>query len=718
MAWRHQDISISKKGYLLVSLPLLTGTVFLLILSHVIHSYEKQAGAETRVKNILLAASDGYSTFTDAVSNLLAYFVTRGDLFKLRYERSKTQMASDYGKLEGLVSDNKLLLDKAHYWHGLVDKGFKRCFSQAARFTDEEDPAEKLEYLVLVREVKPFIRQGANARQDFLHSVYSVYPPSKSSFVYQDLIVQIVIAGFALNALFSVTLALFFSRAVASRVDALVDNSLRLASGQTLLPRMSGADEIARVDDSFHLMADKLKALSVREKLLVENATDVVLTMDKNGRITDINPAVCNWGFEEDDVLGSYITNIVFPEDVDSILQITKGPRLDEFSLENRILTKDGEIAHILWSICWSELQQSFFCIGHDITERKIAEELAKERAARVRMIVESIPVGILICTEDGVIEDSNICAEQILVRDNAELSGLPLPSVLNLELTGAQSSIFDVLQSTPSGSANALEVKTGKDTSVPVELKLSEFFFQGARKVLVVMTDITERHELEQMKREFVAMVSHDLRTPLTSISVSMELFEGGFFGKLDEYARGSVAEVQKDLERLIDSINGLLEMEKLAAGKLEMRQEPIVLDALVSRALASISYLAEKKYVGLATDIEDCEVFGDAAILLQVVINLLVNSINSSHPGALVTVSARETDNTLEVKVHDQATTLSAGERAQIFSGALPAAREGGSFGLPLCKVMVEAHGGTIGVDGTTGGGNIFWFRIPLPA
>ncbi len=221
-----------------------------------------------------------------------------------------------------------------------------------------------------------------------------------------------------------------------------------------------------------------------------------------------------------------------------------------------------------------------------------------------------------------------------------------------------------------------------------------------------------------EEMKQAFVAMVSHDLRSPLANIQGAVELVESGLYGEVSEKGKKRLSAAHNECDRLLSLVNELLDIEKLEAGMMEMKLAPTDLADLAVQSINSVKTLAETNAVKI-------EVFGDHAIvsvdkerIMQVFINLLSNAIKYSPQGSTITVSVAMKQDSAHIKIEDQGKGIPRHMLDSVFD-RFQQAHGGGAgtsgLGLAICKAIVEAHGGKIGVVSEVGSGSMFWLHLP---
>ncbi|MBK8481702.1 MAG: PAS domain-containing protein [Proteobacteria bacterium] len=247
----------------------------------------------------------------------------------------------------------------------------------------------------------------------------------------------------------------------------------------------------------------------------------------------------------------------------------------------------------------------------------------------------------------------------------------------------------------------------------------------QGEPYALCSMaSDITARKEVERLKSEFVSVVSHELRTPLTAIRGALGLLEGGVVGTLPPKARELAALARQNSERLVRLINDILDLEKLAAGKVELHLRPLTIAEVIKRTVDELTPLADSAGIVVDTGAVDAalELSADRDRLIQVLTNLLGNAIKFSPEGTTITIGARGVNqHRLRVSVTDQGAGISAEQQQLLFTrfqqlDGSDARKKGGTgLGLAIARAIVEQHGGRIGVESAPGRGSTFFFELP---
>jgi signal transduction histidine kinase len=198
-----------------------------------------------------------------------------------------------------------------------------------------------------------------------------------------------------------------------------------------------------------------------------------------------------------------------------------------------------------------------------------------------------------------------------------------------------------------------------------------------------------------------------------------SMHAIIAGRRGPVSESTRGRLQGMAGSMDRLILLADNLLDSQKLSGGEMHLDRRPTDLSFVFAQAAEMMRGTAEAKQVLLVVAQNSCRVHGDKEKLTEVVANLTGNAIKYSPSGTSVTLGAQELGDTVEVTVSDQGPGVPEEYREKIFNAfeqtpEAQAAGQGVGLGLAICKMIVQAHGGTIGVR-VGAQGSTFWFRLP---
>ncbi len=237
----------------------------------------------------------------------------------------------------------------------------------------------------------------------------------------------------------------------------------------------------------------------------------------------------------------------------------------------------------------------------------------------------------------------------------------------------------------------------------------------------LLVIHDITEMKRLETMRRDFVANVSHELKTPLTSIKGFVEtLLEGAIDDK--ENSRHFLKIIQEHAERLNSLINDLLELSAMESKELKLEPKEFRLKDLTDEVLSGFKAQLKKKRLEIKNDLDgSIYVKADKARIEQVLTNLLDNAIKFNKDKGFIRIYAEDLPDKIKVSVEDSGIGIPPKDIPRIFERfyrvdkARSRALGGTGLGLSIIKHIVESHGGSVGVESTEGLGSKFFFILP---
>ncbi|MBA3859372.1 MAG: hypothetical protein C0507_20905 [Cyanobacteria bacterium PR.3.49] len=600
------NLTLSRKAIILVSVPLIIELALVGFLMVLLQQAEQERESEAHSLEISNEINGAMRLLISAGTNTVIYHVSGSRDSLSHYRRSIREFPQVVKRLSELVKGRLNEEDDLLHMVSLYNKA-NHNLVQGHRKLEEGDRIGSMKpYAELNKSMAELyvIADRIQARQSVIQE-----QGKAAQIATRERIKWLVVAGALLNVFAAVALVLYFNRGTSHRFNILLDNTMRLASGEPLNAPLSGGDEIARLDKVFRKMANSLAAATQKERAVLQNAADVICSIDVDGKFSAINPAVEKMlGYEPSELVGARLVQFVHPDDVEKTLETLKQNIAEkgELTLENRMVRKDGNFADVLWSLHWTEAEKSTICVLHDITYRK----------------------------------------------------------------------------------------------------------------------------ELERLKRDFVAMVSHDLRTPLTSISGFLTLLKSGKYNQLSDHGLETLKSAESSTNRLMNMVNDLLDIERVESGRLDLNLGPVTMEGLVESVFSILEPIAREKEIDLvAVHNDDLEFVGDADRLNQVLVNFVSNAIKFSEKNSKVVVNAYETDESIRIEVKDTGRGVpdelkqAVFERFKQVDPSDSAKRKGTGLGLAISKALIERHGGKVGVidnrteDGKVEG-SIFWFSLPKAA
>ena len=365
--------------------------------------------------------------------------------------------------------------------------------------------------------------------------------------------------------------------------------------------------------------------------------------------------------------------------------------------------------------------------IFSDITERRKREAELRLSEERFRLAIDNAPIGIALVGLDGRWLKVNRALCRMLGYAEGELlatdfQSLTHPDDLNKDLA--------LVKQVLDGEILSYQIEKryyhqrGHIVPTMLSVSLVRDRHQQPEYFVSQIEDISARLEVDRMKSEFVSIVSHELRTPLTAIRGSLGLIDGGAFGALPEKVASMISMAHQNSERLGRLINDILDVQKIEAGKLEIRVSAIAAAEFLRQTLEINRPYGDKYGVRFELEpvAEGLVVRADPDRLMQILANLLSNAAKFSAPGADVVVRCRRQGARVVFEVVDHGTGIPEDFRARIFQKFAQAdtsqARqfEGTGLGLNITRQLVEAMDGHIEFDTVTGQGTTFRFDLPL--
>jgi two-component system, OmpR family, phosphate regulon sensor histidine kinase PhoR len=334
----------------------------------------------------------------------------------------------------------------------------------------------------------------------------------------------------------------------------------------------------------------------------------------------------------------------------------------------------------------------------------------------RSAAILSSMVEGVAVVGSDERILYCNQAFEQILELPQGSSQGKKLVEALRqAELVSA------VRQVLPGGDEITGEVEVGTVRRRSFSVTAAPVRAAGASSAVLVLHDITELRRLERVRRDFVANVSHEFKTPLTAIQGFAETLLGG---ALDDQANRKrfVEIIREQSQRLTRLTDDLLKLSRIEAGRLELESHPVSVPALVNGCVESARLKAESKGLQITVELpaDIPTIRGDAVQLSEVLQNLVDNAMQYTPPGGNIDVTVYCNGHEVIFTVADTGIGIPESDLERIFERfyRVDAARSreagGTGLGLSIARHIVDAHGGRIWVESAVGQGSRFRFSI----
>ena len=564
--------------------------------------YQEKAvsSAEEKSKHVIVTTNELQRMFYDVGLAFIVFDANSNAFFKSHLDKLIADIPVKIQSLKEIVASNRSHLQIVQ----MVEEEALPALTWLKRKEQESLQGDKLNTAASLADMidkQQLLVKTRNQLERIVKHEQSLQKTRPEAQSLKTLLEACIWAGIPLSISIAVLVAALVHRSTVRRLNTLMVNSKRLGRGESLSDPLQGKDEIALIDRVFHNAAKALQEASRRERAVVDNAVDIICSIRGDGTFMRVSPAVTTlWGYSSEDLIGKRWTEIILPDDQEKFERWMNTLKSAEGSgeTENRIVRKDGDLMDMLWTAHWSQSEEAFFCVSHDMTDR----------------------------------------------------------------------------------------------------------------------------HELDRLKQQFVAMISHDLRTPLSAVQSTLTLLGRGAWGEVTDIGQVKIEKAEANLKHSIDLINNLLDLEKMESGTMDLSLREVLLIPTIQRCADTVTPLAEPRGITIIVPDDDIAVLAEERRIAQVIINLVGNALKFTPNGSQVTIGCTQIEQMIKVSVTDQGPGISAEKKESVFQRFYQIKtsdqkhKEGTGLGLAICKAIVEAHGGTIGVDSEEGNGSTFWFTVPL--
>lgn len=331
-------------------------------------------------------------------------------------------------------------------------------------------------------------------------------------------------------------------------------------------------------------------------------------------------------------------------------------------------------------------------------------QTLERERNT-VRIILENLREGVILTDKAGKILALNTCAKDILqIRRTMTVSGLSFEKIF----PGVEWDQIKMGEDSPMAYTQKL-VKNDRLYQLTVRPIYKEENLYGA---LFILYDITESEHREQLRREFTSNVSHELKTPLTSISGFAEMLSAGLYEEEKDVKHFGKL-IQQESQRLLRLIEGIIHLTKIEEHKPNIEMTSVKLDTIVEEIVNFMEPVTQEKHVTIHRKMGDLAVFGNNGMLRELCMNLIDNAVKYNRSGGHVYITLQQEGSKAAFTVRDTGIGIPEDKQKRVFerfyrADASRNKKNGGSgLGLSIVKHIVEQHHGQINLESKEGEG-----------
>jgi len=337
---------------------------------------------------------------------------------------------------------------------------------------------------------------------------------------------------------------------------------------------------------------------------------------------------------------------------------------------------------------------------------------------SKLNAIIDNCADGIILFNQDLKITDLNTAAIDLFGQTKKELI------LKNLfELVVCESKQFnscDLASSTNIFLRNYYLINYKKDIKIPVEISIAPVVDEKNNFYVAVIRDCTYQKETERLRDDFIATLTHDLRTPLLASISGLDFVLDKSLGEVTEKQNNLFEAMKKSSEDMLGLVNALLEVYRYEAGKTYLCKIKFDIIKLINECIQELEPLAQKANIKLEINKNDDEIFinADKNEIRRVITNLIGNALKHSQNSSLVKINAIKKDKDMLVEVIDNGVGLSSEDCSKLFNrfsqGTNQKRSSSTGLGLYLSRQIIEAHNGKIFVESELNKGSKFGFEL----
>ncbi len=608
-------MSLNRKGLLLILLPLIVESIFVLSIFSVIEQGNTSRQNELKERAIAATAFEIMNSFYKMIVSVTP---SSSEAFWLAFDECARREQKGRVVLAKLLSKDPAALRQFKYadracikLDSTIEK-LRKSFAESGYSDQRFDDLHPGRFEVIA--VASAVSRRLLVLIDEIEKKQAISPVQQAEL--RKTQGSILLAGLAANVILSLMLARFFASNISTRLATLADNALKVSRNQALNPLLPGSDEIAQLDMAFHLTAEKLMETRKKERAVFDNSHDLIVSLDSNFHFVAVNLATERiLGYSREELVTKSISDFFAEDERRQLTQIfnsrSADPKLPVLNLETALVSKQGEHLYLQWSFSRSSSDNNVYCVAHDITDRK----------------------------------------------------------------------------------------------------------------------------QLDQLKQDFLAIVSHDLRNPLGSVMGFVSLVLAGAFGEPGAEARPLLELIMKESEALLNLINDLLDLEKLEAQGMHLELAKESAGKIAYLAYASLKTKFPSFILDFADDSEDFDLQCDTERLSQAFQNIFSHLIrryirHSGKSDLQIRISVHLLSGQVRWNIANLGVRYGEREIEMLFerfrdlqnqaNENLPDNEPGssGDLSLLVAKRLVEAHGGSLSVSNDVSGQQYFVVEIPAHA
>lgn len=465
---------------------------------------------------------------------------------------------------------------------------------------------------------------------------------------------------------------------------------------------------------------------------IVESSDDAIISKTLEGIITSWNHAATTlFGYEPEEAIGKHITLLIPKElhsEEDVIMgKLKKGERIHHF--ETTRITKYDKRITVSLTISPIKTAKGTIIgaskIARDISAQKLSAQQLKENEERLRIALEAGEIGVWDwdIANNQLTWTDNVYKIHGVKKDNFEVTFENFAKLIHPEDKElARTQIEESIKKRQPFAAQFRIITPSGDTRwIATKATLSIDSTGKPMRLLGATTNITHQKQIEQDKSDFLSMASHELKTPLTSMKMFIDLLRKHIENTNLTKPKYFAKRVYDQANRLTELTNDLLDVSRIETGKLKLQKEKFAFNSFVEEIVEGIQATTDDHTIKVIHN-PKLTLVADRYRLYQVLVNLLTNAIKYSPKAKDIIVDIKKDKKYITVSVQDFGIGIRNDQQKRIFDRLYQVTDPeektypGLGLGLYISKEIIQRHEGTIGVESKKGLGSIFYFKLPI--
>jgi signal transduction histidine kinase len=581
------SLTLATLGVCLLPLLVQVGILFCLFQSY--KQFDTYVNFQRSLRNVELLMAALTSAEEHALISFTRYRVTFHTRELEALHASLKDMQTAHDQMIEVAKPFPYLTEKLAPLLGTADS-FSKEMEKVAEEDHKKDVSAGPTEMLAAEDFARLLREGMAVRAELGEAHVFSDADSDPTVAIQNSLMGLFVCATLLNLFVAGGVTVFYLRFVTKRLRHAKTNCEYVLTNAPLDEEPTNCVEFIELEESLAEAQRTLATMKQRRLAVCEGAPEVIFAVDQAVRVQMISDACsARWGYQPDFLMHKSITDIVHPSDInipnDMLFQARQSGQSEG---ELRIRHRSGMFVQSRWSMKWNVSKSQAVVVSLDTTQDTLQKNMLVQQSEHQKMLIESLPVALLTASAVGTISGvSRQLYELFAERDNWVGANVQ-------ELLAGAARIPQWEQIRAAAEPVELLLREGREVPLSLEIRAHEFAVGDQNMYLVAFEDVSERYEVERFRQELVSMVSHDLRTPLTSVSAVLEMAQAGAYGNVDQPGIAAAKRAEWCASGLIQLINDLLDIERAKMRRIQLVAEHVSTNDLLNYVFSELEDLS----------------------------------------------------------------------------------------------------------------------------